>query len=332
MDAKITKERLSRMLSYDWLKIVGGILAAILVWSLIFTMSATRITPAQQFTAINYFGNVGTINTNFSGTLISAQNKGIFSYEVIETTEVDVGGNQEYGSTLMETHIATSEGDVVFVPNIPNEGYKYERDGEEVYDTYLQSLVRGYSYCLMNLDRDDEEGFFMQMERYLNHYFTGGYKTGVLNEETVREDFLNRIEENKDKRYKKKDAIEKGVKDDVARIQKYRDALVEFDGYLASGLVQLETTTVWDYDNNKLFLEGVYSINLCPNNETMPNLKNIAAYMKTVEGEEGEQQNVLCADNMHVGLLTFDDVEEGFEYESLLYVNYVIRLSMKAEE
>ena len=332
MDAKITKERLSRMLSYDWLKIIGGILVAILVWSLFFTMSATRITPAQQFTAVNYFGNVGTINTSFSKTLSSAYSKGVFSHEVMKITEVDVGGNAEYGSTLMETRMATSEGDVVFVPNIPNTEYEYERDGEKVHNTYLQDLVSSYGYLLLNLDRDDEDGFFKQMERYLNNYFDGGYKTGTLNEEAVRTAFLKRIEKNKDTRYKKTAQIEQGVKDDVARIQKYRDALVEFDGYLASGLVQLEKTTAWDYEKNKVLVEGTFSINLCPNSEKMPHLKNITAYVKTVESEEGETQNVFCADNMHVALLTFDDVEEGFEYESLLYVNYVIRLSMATEE
>ena len=57
MDAKITKTRLSRLLSYDWLKIVGVIAGVILVWSLIFTMTATRITPAQQFHVLNYVGN-----------------------------------------------------------------------------------------------------------------------------------------------------------------------------------------------------------------------------------------------------------------------------------
>ena len=329
MDAKITKERLSRMLSYDWLKIVGGILAAILVWSLIFSVSATRITPSQQFTAINYFGNVGTTNTEFSSTLAGAYNNGIFSYEVMDITEVDVGGNEEYGSTLMETRITTSEGDVVFVPNITDPNSSFDVNGEKVYDTYLQDLVRYYSYCLMNLDPEAEDGFFKSLERYLNHYYVGGYENGTLNEAAVREAFVARVEKNKDKRYKKPAQIEQGVKDEMARIEKYRDALVEFYGYLAGGFVQLEKTTVWDYDNNKTWLEGYYSINLCPDSEKMPNLKDIVAYVKTQEGEEGETQNVLCADNMHVSLITFEDVEEGFEYEGLLYVNYVVRLSMK---
>ena len=55
MDAKITKQRLGRLLSYDWIKIIALAVAAIVVWSLIFTMTATRITAAQQFSVFNYF-------------------------------------------------------------------------------------------------------------------------------------------------------------------------------------------------------------------------------------------------------------------------------------
>ncbi len=46
MDAKITKKRLGAMLSYDWLKIVGVAAAIIVVWMLIFQMTATRIMPS----------------------------------------------------------------------------------------------------------------------------------------------------------------------------------------------------------------------------------------------------------------------------------------------
>ena len=334
MDAKITKERLSRMLSYDWLKIVGAAVAAIIVWTLVFTVSATRITPSQQFTAISYFGNVSTINTKFTKTLTDAYSKDVFSSEVLEIGEVDIGGNEDYGSTLMETRMATSEGDVIFTSMLTADDYGYDVNGETVYDTYLQRLVRHYGYAIENLDLENEDGFFNRMERYLNHYYGGDYKTGTLDTATVRADFMARIEKNKDKRFKKSSEIEQGVKDDGARIEKYRDALVEFYGYLESGLVTLETTVVPDYENyqadGKPLWEGIYSINLCPDCSKMPNLKDIVAYVETVTSEEGEEQNLLCADNMNVAILKFDDVEEGFEYESLLYINYVIRLSKAA--
>ena len=74
----------------------------------------------------------------------------------------------------------------------------------------------------------------------------------------------------------------------------------------------------------------MYTINLCPDRESMPNLKDITAYLQTVTSEEGEEQKVLCADNMHVGIMKFEDVEPGFEYESLLYCNYLIRTYYKA--
>ena len=334
MDAKITKERLSRMLSYDWLKIIGAAVAAIIVWSLVFTVSATRITPSQQFMAISYFGNVSTINTKLSKTLTDAYSKDIFSYEVMEVNELDVGGNQEYGSTLMETRMSTSEGDVIFTSMLSAQDYGYDVNGETVYDTYLQRLVRNYGYAIESLDPEQQDSFFNRLESYLNHYYDGNYKTGTLDMETVRADFMKRIEKNKDKRFKKSAQIEQGIKDDAARIEKYREALIEFYGYIDSGLVQFEKTTVADYDgyraDSKPMWEGIYSINLCPNRDTMPNLKDVVAYLETVTDENNETQSMLCADNMNVVITKFDDVEEGFEYESLLYINYVIRLSKAA--
>ncbi|MBR2320867.1 MAG: hypothetical protein IKA57_01885 [Clostridia bacterium] len=328
MDAKITKERLSRMLSYDWLKIVGAAVAAIIIWALVFTVSATRIQPSQQFTAISYFGNVSTMNTKLGKTLSEAYGQDVFSYEVLELNELDIGGNPEHGSTLMETRMATSEGDVVFAPMLPAKDYGFQVNNETVYDTYLQRLVRHYGYQLMSLDPEDEDGFFKSMERFLNHYYEGGYKTGSLNESTVRSDFLARVKKNKDKRFKKSEEIEKGVKDEIARIEKYRNALIEFYGYLESGLVQLEKTTVVDHEGGgKVLREGIYSINLCSDRNKMPKLKDTVAYLETLTNEEGEEQTVLSADNMNVAILNFKDVEASFEYESLLYINYVIRIS-----
>ncbi|MBQ7948576.1 MAG: hypothetical protein IJ284_02330 [Clostridia bacterium] len=331
MDAKITKERLSRMLSYDWLKIVGLALAAILLWTLVFTTTATRITPAQQFTVINYFGNVSTVGTTVSETLNDALNDGVFSYEVIENTVVDVGGNEEYGATLMETRVSTYEGDVIFVPDIANEDTEYELNGEKRYDSYLQNLVNGYYSKMMNLDPEDPDGYFQRMEKFLNGFYNGDYKTGERDDQAIETAFLERIEKNKDKRFKKDAQIEQGIRDEIARIVKYRDALIEFYGYLDSGLVTLTKTQLLDHENNDAVkYEGIFSINLCPDKEKMPNLHTIAAYAKTVKDEAGKEQTFRSAENMNVALLDFPETEESFEYESLLYINYVIRLSKAA--
>ncbi len=331
MDAKFTKERLSRILSYDWLKIVGLAVVAIIVWSLIFTVSATRITTAQQFSVINYFGNAGTINTSLYSNLSKGHQNGIFSYEVLEVSEVDVGGNEEMGNTLMQTRTATDEGDVIFVPMTINPNGEYTINGEKHTDTYVESLVRSYRWLLDDLDRNKSGSFFKRLEFFLNRYYEGGYLEGTLNEDMVASDFIARVEKNKDKRFKKAEQIEQGIKDEIARIEKYNAALKEFYGYLNSGLVQMTKTTVLDYaDGGKVLREGVYSINLCPDREKMPKLSEVAAYIQTVTNEEGETQNLLCADNMNIALCNFAEVEESFEYESLLYINYVIRISKAA--
>lgn len=329
MDARITKERLNRMLSYDWLKIVGFCLVAIIVWTLVFTMSATRITASQQFTVINYSGNVSTVNTKMSKSLSDAFNKKVFSYEVIEVSEVDVGGNDEYAATLMETRMTTAEGDVIFAPDILAKDYGYKFNGETVYDSYIQRLVRLYGYDLMNLDPEDENGYFKGLEHYLNRYYDGDYVNGELDEVAVRVDFLARIKDNKDKRFKKEAQIEQGLLDEYARIEKYRAGLIEFYGYCDLGVVQFEKMTILDYENGgKVLRDGIYSINVCPDRSKMPGLVDIAAYLQEVEGEDGQTQNVLSADNMHVAFCNFEEVEKGFEYESLLYLNHVIRLSI----
>ena len=49
MDARITKQRLGNLLSYDWLKMLIAIVIAVFLIILLFTMTATRVTNAQTF-------------------------------------------------------------------------------------------------------------------------------------------------------------------------------------------------------------------------------------------------------------------------------------------
>lgn len=322
MDAKITKERLSRMLSYDWLKIIGVALAAILFWALVFTVSATRITPAQQFTVINYFGN-DSLSMDFLNDLSKAREDGLFSYEVMETTTVDVGGNGEIGATLMQTRVATEEGDVVFVPNILDTTNEYDIQGEKYQETHMETLVRGYRFNLEDLDREKADGYFGRLEAFLNRYY-GDYTqaNATLNKDLVKQDFLARVEKNKDKRFKKSEQIEKGILDEIARVEKYRAALIEFDGYVESGLVQFTTTQVRDLETGEIAVTGIYSINICADPSKMPSLTKLVSYSEVVE--EGKPAKPSAKD-MNIAIMRFDGVEDSFEFESLLYINYVLR-------
>ncbi len=327
MDAKITKTRLSRMLSYDWIKIVAIIAAAIFVWVFVFTATATRITPAQQFTIMNYTGNVSLGTGKISDFYVEEINKNKFSKEVFELTLVDMTSSSEYGSTLLQARTEIQEGDVMFVSKQPDPESAYEENGETKYArTYLDTFVNGWWYKLYDLDRNAEGGFFKRMEAELNAYYDGGYKDGTLNEKKAEEIFRARIERTGDKRYKKEDEIKVGIADEIDRVQKYREALVYFDQALADGVVALETTTI--YANNQVYKEGCYSINLCPN-EKMKKLDEYIGYVKTVE-EDGESKQKMVADDMQIALWDLGGTEDCFRYEGLVFVVDLIKAVQSA--
>ena len=338
MDAKITKLRLSRMLSYDWIKIVAIAVAAIIVWTLIFTMTATRITPAQEFTVMNYIGNVSNGSTGFHTLYQKSFKDGVYSHEVIELKNYDLAASAEYAGTLMQAYVSTDDGDVIFAADIPDPTFIYkDKDGKEQKGTYLDSLLLGYRYNLYNLDLEAENGFFKKMEKYLAGYYVGGdfkSETAVLDTAKIKSDFLARIERTGDKRYKTDEKLQAGIKGENERIIKYRNALLEFYGYLEEGIISLtaKELSVIGSTGGVSEIKGTYAINLCPDELTMKNLYKTAAYVGTTKDENGADQKVLMAKDMHICIFDMPGTEEGFQYEPLLFINYVIRNSRTVAE
>ncbi len=338
MDAKITKTRISRMLSYDWLKIVIASVVAIVVWSLVFTMSATRITPAQQFTVFNYVGNVGFMGTELNKLYGKAYKDNVFSYEVLELTQEDLATNKDYAGTLMQARTAVEEGDVIFVADIDNPDTAKRDDKGEIigYErTYIESLIWGYRAYFYELDPEKEGSFFYKMEAYLDEFYTSGWENEEsLNQDKVKSEFRKRVK--KDKRFKTEAQLLQGEKDDIARIEKYRDALEQFYAWLDEGIISFTTTTLSDGETT---LEGIFTINLCPDESKTGELKKYVAYNEIViedankeTGEAGKTHYVQTAKNMNVGFFNYRGVEEGFQYESLLFVNYVIENALVATQ
>ena len=56
MDAKITKKRLEHLLSYDWVKMLITAVAFVMIWVLIFSLTATKVTSTERFVVQNYMG------------------------------------------------------------------------------------------------------------------------------------------------------------------------------------------------------------------------------------------------------------------------------------
>ena len=318
MDAKITKQRLSHMLSYDWLKIVAVIIAGALFWGLIFTTAATRIQPSQHFGVYNYLGATMTSRLTQESRLAN-----LFSHEVIQvgTGDVNLGG-EEYAYQLMEARLITNDVDVIFAPDVEGENltqYQKEADGELFTSTYLEDFLSRYMTYAYRLDGED--GYLARMENYLNGYYNGDYRNGELNAEKIENDFRAFVTSTKDKRYKNETAISNGVQGELKRIAGYRTALIDFYSYLDAGYISLTEKTLYKYYDNAIHeFTGVYSINLCPN-EKMESLKQDVYYRAT---DEESQQTKTTALDMNIVLVN-DGPREGFEFENLSFINRLVK-------
>ena len=313
MDAKITKKRLTHLLSYDWLKIVGLALAVILVWSLIFTMTATRIRPSQQFTVFNHQANAA-LSDKFSDDYYRTLKKGVYSYEVIEANLNDIASTPDYASTLYEARLGTDEGDIIFVPNVSDPSSKQTIEGETTYKySYVETFMRGYARYIYDVDK-----YLSGLEAYLNGFYDGGYQTGTINAQKVETAFRARAKANNDKRFKKEYEIKKGVADDIARIQKYRDGLMRLYELMGEGYIEYIPVTLTKEDYG-IDLQGNFALNICPDESKVEKMRERVRYYKTVVENDKETQ-VLTSENMCVMFFNLPGVEDGFQYESVLYL------------
>jgi hypothetical protein len=302
MDAKITKERLARMLSYDWIKFIALGLVAVFVWLMIFTFTATKITTTQSFAVFNHKSNA-TLTSDFY-TLLNdcVENEDGFSYEVIETQVFDLSTQPDHAATFYEAHLSAETAHLIFMP--------YAEGGE------AQSFVNRY---FLNLTSAHD--FIENMKAYVSAYYTDGdYKNGEQNKTKIESDFRAMINANNDKRFKGK-AFAQGLVSEYARIQKYADALVEFEGYLSQNLIRYEFMEVQDASHPETVYipSEEYMINLCPDPTTMSNLKNyLYRYVGTT--------NTKTSTNMSVFFCKKDkESNTAYSYESLIFLNRLIR-------
>ncbi len=342
MDAKITKKRLSYLLSYDWVKIVLTVVAAIVVWSLVFTMTATRVTNTQRFVVVNYQGVY--YGSKGAGPLDR------FSHEVIEAEALDNmrGGDEMFGQIFM-ANMEVGDGDIMLAADYPTsrEAQKDESgndlldtEGNVVYNygqTYMERLLMGYASSFTRLDDNGVyPGYFTQMKNYLMQFYAveseaektfgqtvlkvATFDENSLNEGLVKEEFRARIKANKDKRYKKEAQIVAAESKELERIRSYLDAYNTFFTYLEEGRVTLTYVSI-ELEEDYTF-EGVYGINLCPDEEKMGGLKEYFYYT--------DFDKTATAKGMNAMFMNLEGLDLNYQYENLLYLNALIEEVYKA--
>ncbi len=326
MDAKITKKRLSRLFTYDWIKIAALMIAVIFLWLVIFELTETRIRPSQKFTVFNHSEN-RPLTTETLDRLERALYEDVFSAEVLEMDYQDLATADMYVYQTLISMLGVSHGDIMLLPNISNYASvdTTEGSGENGKYTYPESLVVPYRQYVTDLSDDKEGGYFYELKQYLNGFYTQGWEhPESLDEEKVESAFIARVEKSRDKRYRRKSKREQGVQIEIERIKKYRDALAKLYAYIDDGLVCFNApSNIKGKESDEIDpYSGILSLNICPDESRMQNLKKYVSYPIYIYNDDGTISDVshYIAQDMSVAFFYGPDTEETFEYESLLYV------------
>lgn len=231
MDAKITKDRLSNLLSYDWLKIIAAILGAVCLLAVLFTTARTRPRDNQIFTVYGYTDLVRGEDESLVGE--DMLEKGVFSYDILKTQAESFNGNM-YSAMAFNARRAAGEGTVMFISDVR----KPAEEGKEPEKSALQTLAGD----MLRKDADgheqmdlflDPQKFFADSEAYLKGFFGEDWQTGELDGAKAEEAF--RARNGGDKRYKNEESIQKGIEDEKARLIKLRADLIAVNGMFENG-------------------------------------------------------------------------------------------------
>ena len=299
MDAKITKQRLSNLLAYDWLKIVIAIAFSVAVLSVFFTMVRTRPTDAQTYTVYGYTGlyrgkDFGTIDASLEG--------GVFSYDILETTTESFEGNA-YSTAAFSARRAAGEGTVVFVSDYDADG----EEGENVSD--LHKMITEY---LIQADTEretlglvvDAREYIAEGAEYLTRFFGENWREGTLDETAARECFA--LRNGKDKRFRfNSNKYEAGVLNEYARLIKLReDYIFVLDAFEAGTFTYTEHTT--DMGNT-------YAVGICVG--ALRNISNLFYYTDV----SGAQTSL----ELNLAVLNNGDRLGDLKYETYSFLRYL---------
>ncbi len=329
MNAKITKDRLRTMLSYDWFKIILSAFALIIGWVLVFNVTATKVMSSQQFTICNYMSNLGLEGITYTN-LDEQLREGKLTHETLEVDVFDLAVGDTSTSEVLYTYASVDMLDLIYLSQQPDTSSAYKEtdaEGNEVvaYErNYLETFTGSYGGMLHNLSLTDEKGYFKSLERYLNRYYTKGYEDeSALDTAKIEEDFRARAKG--DKRYKKEKQIQKGIQGDIDRIQKYRNALLAFKGYLAAGRVEIVNVPYLQEDGSDLWQgKGNFAINICKTESDSVALSKYVSYSKEYVDENGKTKYAVSALNMSVCFFNSNGKEEAHRYEALVYLTNLL--------
>ena len=311
LDARITKQRLSNLISYDWIKIVVTIVVACLVLALLFAFTAARPRRAQEFYVYAYT-DVST-GSDFS-SLKEELEDGVFSYDILSVGTEGFDGSM--GSTTYTLRRSVGSGNVLFVTD--NRVYETDEEGQIVLDEEGEPVVETEStlYTMASgsvVSKDsstagvvyDTKYYLDACERYLAQFFGDDWRTSdVLDGDRTPEESFARNK--KDNRFRSDEAYAQGVELEKARLRKLREDLLAVEAAFEERLL---SHTCYE---NALGEEESLGIDV----GGLSGLHDLVYYM---DGEERAADDIRLV-LLFNGALAQDDLR----FESISFLRYLV--------
>lgn len=319
MDAKITKSRLGLLLSYDWIKIIGICVAAVLVWMLLFTTLATRATSGQTFEIYAYPG----VRAGFEklDSLDGLHEKGALSRDVLDFSSTSL--TSDYGDTILQAHTSAGQGDVIFVPDTADEK---DEEGNVTGYTGLKKYLSSYfnnSYWLgegdyVFSDSYTMKNYFDSCAEYLGRFFkTDGQAdvNGTLDKSAAEANFRSRMKG--DKRYKNEKQIAAGLEEEYKRLENLRTSFNTVYEWTHNDStedpVELRTVTVTFTDSSEQERTEDWTFAF-----DLGNIRNLSEFVADTSVSPATSEN-MCMVVMRSG----SSSEEDMKYEPFTFLTYL---------
>lgn len=225
MDNKLTKKRLSDYLSYEWIMMIIVIVAAIVLWELVYSVSAVRLTSGQQFKYYYDENVVAGSNGALFDLICDDSGEQTFGYDVLSVSYEQL--SSQYN--VLSVRLSVYEGDAIFTDGTVDEKgssrLKKLVDGNSIY-TYERLEQDGINYLSTFLK--DEYASLNYEERKEKVY---DYEN--LDESKIEARFLERMKG--DNRFRKEEEKAAGKVLEKGRIKKLCTEMKKFDYLLNVG-------------------------------------------------------------------------------------------------
>ncbi len=307
MDARITKQRLANMLSYDWLKIIAAIAVAVLFICVFFTTVSTRPGTYQVFTVYGYRELFAGEAAN--GFVEELKEDGVFSYDILKA-EQETFGTSQYADAAFTARRSVLEGTVMFTTT-------NRTDEDDPSATVIKELLGGEN-CPMALDLDV---YFDDCKNYLIRFFGEDWEKGALDTAEAEACFLKR--NGKDRRYRTDEKKAEGILQECERLEQLREDYLFVRKCMEEGtLPYVDVADEKDVVHHKAFALG-----------KLAGLRSYYYYTETMTDEESNQETTV-ASSANVCLFFFrndsdegksaENVENDLRYEPISFVRALV--------